>query len=117
MKRLLTGVVVLMLAGGAASVCAEDVTVSTYYPSPRGVYQELRVANNTQLAMQGGAVLIGQNPPAGAERVRVDGSVRVSNNAVIEGVVRIEGGSPGSNKVLVSDANGNATWGYATYAP
>ena len=117
MKRLLTGVAVLMLAGGAAGVRAEDVTVSTYYPSPRGVYQELRVANNAQLAMQAGAVLIGPNPPAGGERVRIDGSIRVRNNAIIEGVVQVQGGNPGTNKVLISDNNGNATWGFATYAP
>ena len=118
MRRIHGVMAVLMLAGGAAGVRAEDVTVSTYYPSPRGVYQELRVANNTQLAMQAGDVELGPLPPAGGERLRIDGGIRVKNNAVIQGVVQIVGGGPQQNMCLkATDNNGNATWGYATYAP
>ena len=42
---------------------AEDLTISTYYPSPRGVYQELRTTNNTYLATQAGNVGIGTTAP------------------------------------------------------
>jgi hypothetical protein len=35
------GWVVAIGFGGAAAALAEDITVSTYYPSPRGVYEEL----------------------------------------------------------------------------
>ena len=42
---------------------AEDITVSTYYPSPRGIYQELRTMNNTFLATLGGNVGIGTIAP------------------------------------------------------
>lgn len=47
--------------GAALTVVAvaEDVTVSTYYPSPKGVYQQLSTTGNTTLATQGGAVTVG----------------------------------------------------------
>ena len=45
------------------SVHAEDLTISTCYPSPRGVYQELRTTDNAFLATQGGAVGIGTTGP------------------------------------------------------
>ena len=32
----------LLLASGVYAV-AEEITLTTYYPSPRGVYQQLRV--------------------------------------------------------------------------
>src|SRR3989338_5541861 len=47
-ERWLT--VALLLATATAS--ADDVTVTTYYPSPRGVYHELRTMDNTYLAVQ-----------------------------------------------------------------
>lgn len=37
----------LVLLGVALPVFAEDVTVTTYYPSPRGVYEEIRTTGNT----------------------------------------------------------------------
>ena len=42
---------------------AEDITLTTYYPSPRGVYQELSTTGNTLLATQGGNVGIGTTAP------------------------------------------------------
>src|SRR3989338_26953 len=41
-----------LLAAPAAR--AEDVTVTTYYPSPQGVFEELRTTQDTSLAIQGG---------------------------------------------------------------
>jgi hypothetical protein len=46
----------LLLAGGAH---AEDITLTTYLPSPRSVTQELRVQHNAALATRGGALLAG----------------------------------------------------------
>ena len=36
--------------------------------------------------------------------------IRINGNFEVSGTIRIEGGSPGANKVLTSDASGNATW-------
>jgi hypothetical protein len=41
MRGWLIGVVGGLLAGWL-TVCGEEITLTTYYPSPRGVYDELR---------------------------------------------------------------------------
>ena len=42
----------------------------------------------------------------GANRMELD----EDGNLEIDGTIKIAGGSPGNNKVLVSDANGNGSW-------
>lgn len=54
---------------------AEDVSVTAYYPSPRGVYEELRSSNNTYLATTGGSVGIGTSDPQDVFHVAVDAAV------------------------------------------
>ena len=53
----------LLLLGIAGVAHAEDLTVTTAYPSPRGVYKELRTMDNTYLAVQKGNVGIGTTTP------------------------------------------------------
>ncbi|MBI3083697.1 MAG: hypothetical protein HYY90_04980, partial [Candidatus Omnitrophica bacterium] len=48
--------VVALLLGTTAYAIAEEIALTTYYPSPRGVYQELRTTGNTYLATQSGNV-------------------------------------------------------------
>ncbi|MBI4596790.1 MAG: hypothetical protein HY737_00120 [Candidatus Omnitrophica bacterium] len=55
-QRWLT--ITLLLATTAYCI-AEEITLPTYYPSPRGVYQELRSTGNTILAFPAGNVGIG----------------------------------------------------------
>jgi len=57
--------VLLLLLGTMAYALAEELTLTTYYPSPRGVYQELRTTGNTYLAIDGGNVGIGTASPGG----------------------------------------------------
>ena len=52
------------LVGGPVRALAEDITITTYYPSPRGIYQELRTTDNTYLAYLAGRVGIGMMNPA-----------------------------------------------------
>ena len=56
--------VVGLLLASAVYAIAEDITLTTYYPSPRGVYQELSTTSNTYLATLGGNVGIGTTAPA-----------------------------------------------------
>ena len=56
------------------SVHAVDLTITTYYPSPRGVYQELRTTDNTYLATLAGRVGIGLANPGAAKSCRPIGS-------------------------------------------
>ena len=64
-----------ILLGTAAYGIAEEITVSTFYPSPRGVYNELRTVGTAALATQGGAVAIGKDAPATGMALDVDGTL------------------------------------------
>jgi hypothetical protein len=69
---------VLVLAGSRG--WAEEITLTTYYPSPRGMYEELRTTNNTNLATVAGAVLIGPDADGVADassRLEVAGNINV----------------------------------------
>ncbi len=73
---------------------ADESTLATTYPSPRGVYEELRAANNTYLASQGGNVGIGTTTPgatldvAGAMRVGSRGTlIQQIQSGVVEGKI------------------------------
>jgi hypothetical protein len=81
------GMVLVFLLGVAAYCLAEEMTLTTYYPSPRGVYDQLRVTGNLG---------IGTNDPL----AKLD----------VNGTLRITDGSQASGRVLTSDANGLASW-------
>ncbi len=107
----------------AAAYADDDtLTISTYYPSPFGVYNRLQTNslgvgdNNNNGVLDSGDV-----PPA--TRGATNGDVWIAGNVGIgigataptagldvNGNVRIRGGGPGANKVLTSDDNGLATW-------
>ncbi len=65
-----------LFLGTMAYAIAEEITLTTYYPSPRGVYKELRVTDNAgigttdpgtaKLAVMGGNVGIGTTSPRAA---------------------------------------------------
>ena len=143
---------------------ADDITLTTTYPSPRGVYKELRATNNVFLATLAGAVSIGAaGPPVGpAPRFVIAGSsdpaiitcpagydhYDENQNGLVDageckrtlliallggnvgigtanpqakldvaGKMRIVDGTEGVGKVLISDANGMASWGSAGVTP
>ena len=61
-----------LLLATVSSAIAEDLTLTTYYPSPRGVYNELRTLGQTILAEQGDSkVGIGTATPT--RRLDVEG--------------------------------------------
>jgi len=74
-----------------AIVMAEDITVTTYYPSPRGVYDQLRTYGQTDLAMNGGIndnVGIGSTPgtPPGfpSQKLHIWGNGTLPTNVWID---------------------------------
>ena len=77
-------VVVASLLGTTLYCLAEDFTLTGYYPSPRGVYEELKTGTLKSLS-------------SGIPIIIPDG-------------FKITAGSPGDKKVLTSDADGVASW-------
>ena len=47
--RLKGWLILAVLLGTMAYAIAEEITLTTYYPSPRGVYKELRVMGNADV--------------------------------------------------------------------
>ncbi|MFH0913617.1 MAG: hypothetical protein V1884_04995 [Candidatus Omnitrophota bacterium] len=75
-------VTILFLALGMVSFvfCEEEsYTITTYYPSPYGVYNELTTYSNTNLAIQSGNVGIGIESPS--KKLEVAGEIKLSGAA------------------------------------
>lgn len=78
---------------------ADNLTVTTYYPSPYGVYDRLRTRSDTFLAVSaGGQVGIGTASPDPGVKVHVVGAVQIAD------------GTQALGRVLTSDAFGRASW-------
>jgi len=82
----------------AAIVFAEEITITTYYPSPYGSYSSLQTDKLGVGDNNGDGALTSADVPT------------TSGDVWIKGSVTIKGGAPGLNKVLTSDANGLASW-------
>lgn len=129
----------LLVLACAPEIGSENVTLSTYYPAPSGVYAQMLTTGNAYLARDGGSVGIGTT--GAANKLDVKGGVAVGNYAGIDagpsnglivsgsvgigtkspgaaldvvGSVKIADGSQGVGKVLTSDANGLASWKAST---
>jgi len=83
----------LVFVAGAYAI-AEDITLTTYYPSPRGVYQSLQTTGATNLATTpGSGVAIGTEnfPTAGAE-LDVNGTIQATGLTITgAGVIDVGG--------------------------
>lgn len=73
----ITGAVLFFIFCLFSAGFSEDITITTYYPSPYGSYQELRTYGNTYLATDpGGQVGIGTTTPAA--KLDVNGEIRLT---------------------------------------
>ena len=75
MNTIRTLAIVLVILAAAVRTGAEEITLTTYYPSPRGVYDQLRTMHDTYLAIQGGSVGIGMLNPG--SKLSVSGGVSI----------------------------------------
>jgi hypothetical protein len=73
-KRLLCFSVLIMIS---APLCAEEIEITTYYPSPQGDYREIRSSDNAFLATQGGNVGIGTAAPT--QKLQVVGNTQTTS--------------------------------------
>jgi len=89
----------------------EQLTITTYYPSPYGSYNELSTASNTYLATSGGSVGIGTSNPGTAKLAVIGGNVGIGTTTP-QAPLHIsyaDYGNPGSTYGLrVSSTNGEA---------
>jgi hypothetical protein len=94
-RFLLVGGLLLAWPPGLAS---ENVTLSTYYPAPSGVYSQMITTGNTFLARDGGVVDVGTSAPqsgttklavmggdVGIETVSPQAPLDVNGDAVVRG--------------------------------
>ena len=94
---------VVVVVGLTCSVQAEDVTVTTYYPSPRGNYQTLNSTGNTNLATAGGNVGIGTASITSPAKLQIDGD----GSTVYLPRKSTAGDPTGSNGMIYYNANTN----------
>ncbi|MBI2884970.1 MAG: hypothetical protein HYY15_02230 [Candidatus Omnitrophica bacterium] len=97
--------VLVILLGTLAYALAEDLTLTTYYPSPRGVYKELRTS---------GDVAIGTTSSPAA-RLQVIGDLNNPAVYVVGGggttTLRIDDAPSGDTSPFLIDSNGNVAIG------
>ncbi|MBI4056533.1 MAG: hypothetical protein HY399_03190 [Elusimicrobia bacterium] len=85
----------LGLALVAHELSTEQLTMTTYYPAPYGVYNTIITTGQTTLARDSGTLVIGNGTPA---------SPRAN-------LLQIQDGNQAAGKVLTAlDANGTASW-------
>ena len=130
-KRLRGMVLAVGMCFAAYAAYAENITVSTYYPSPYGNYVTLDSTGQTHLAAGAAAGTgvaigypVGTNVGAGL-RLDLSGGTRVAGSITVTGASAVTGasttgsliltGSPGGSGTLQASCSGGAC--YAVYAP
>ena len=99
-----------LLLATTAYCLAEEITLTTYYPSPRGVYQELRSTQSAFFAYQGGSVGIGTDTPQ--TKFEVTGEIKIGNtnlncNNNTAGALRYDAAAVGGPAIEFCDGSGN----------
>ena len=74
LRRLKPWLTLAVLLGTMAYAIAEDITLTTYYPSPRGVYQELRAMGNLGVGIMAPASRLHVYSTTPADGVAIDGT-------------------------------------------
>ena len=130
MRSLDRWLVIALILATTAYAVAEEMTLTTYYPSHRGVYAELRVGSGTYPTPTGSlhvvkptndgnlAFRVDDEQPNDLTPFVIDqtGNVGIGTTAPtqkldVNGQVRIQGGGPVAGEVLTAaDATGAASW-------
>lgn len=121
MGRLLKSVLLIcsVLVLSAPIVFAEDITITTYYPSPYGSYNQLQTNSLGVGDNDGDGTLDSGDVPTTAGNVWIKGKVGIGTTRPTvplhvvgpsTGAVRIVDGNQAQGRILTSDANGVGTW-------
>ena len=93
-KRLRGMILGVVMSFAAYAAYAENITVSTFYPSPFGSYQSLTTTNVTNLATTAGNVVIGA-AGAGTSKLDVTGTGNTTVDLKVNG--RMQTGDGNNN--------------------
>ncbi len=116
-KALLLGAAGFLLLAAAAELGSESFTMSTTYPAPSGIYNQMITTGPTYLARNGGSVGIGTTSPGAT--LDVAGSVNTSGNVTVGGglALKANGTNSGQLKVVWAGTSAADYGYYAVYAP
>lgn len=110
-RELVAALVAAMVLATPAELATERLTMTTYYPSPYGVYQRLRSTQDAYLATASGSVGVGTATPG--RKLHVVGDMQANDLYTNDGI-QIQGLS-GRNYFRDVEARGNlrvgAAWG------
>lgn len=81
-RHLVAAAALALVAFHPGELSTEQLTMTTYYPSPYGVYDQMRSQNDTYLAYTGGRVGIGTVSPSGTAKMDVRGNALIDNISV-----------------------------------
>ncbi|MBI4056525.1 MAG: hypothetical protein HY399_03150 [Elusimicrobia bacterium] len=119
LKRLLY-LLLISVASFPKSLSTETLTLTTYYPAPYGVYNEMRTTGNAYLAYQSGNVGIGTSSPI--NKLSVLGNADFAGALIAGGVVKVgalgsePSGEEGAIYLNTSDPTNHQFKGYANGA-
>ncbi|MFH1726729.1 MAG: hypothetical protein ABII00_19140 [Elusimicrobiota bacterium] len=100
---LVAALVCLLPVKLATQQARQQMSLTTYYPAPFGVYQQLQVETETYLAYISGRVGIGTQTPASSFKLEVNGGTLIQGDADVTGRAAV-----GQN---LTAANGAVTLG------
>jgi len=89
MSRTILYITVLVLGLSAVQAAAESVVMTSYLPSPAGIYMNLTVTSTTVLARDGGNVAIGAD--TAHAKLDVNGDTIIRGNVAINGKLQVAG--------------------------
>ncbi|MBI4371655.1 MAG: hypothetical protein HY552_05090 [Elusimicrobia bacterium] len=79
-RLLRAGAVTAMLLAAGAELGSENITLTTYYPAPSGIYTRMITTGDTYLARDGGAVGIKTSAPAAGYALDVNGKIHAATD-------------------------------------
>lgn len=109
----------LLLAIAAPELGSENVTLTTYYPAPSGIYNQMITTGTTYLARDTGNVGVGTTAPSAklhvvgnalvAGNVTVNGAATVNGDTTIAGNARVSGSASSKGYLYIDNTNSSCS--------
>jgi hypothetical protein len=106
---LLSLLIFILLSPFSVFAADESITITTYYPSPYGAYNELKTYSNTYLAISSGNVGVGTVSPGGGVTAGTRVLSLAAGTAPTGGVANQVSLYSSGGELYTLDSSGNAT--------